>query len=294
MSPYSFSLMILSLNLFVRKACCYFFFTCPYSMHTFCFLFPHKSTMGNCGSTASVNENAQNTTSAETKAPETKAQTSTAVTEVKTTVEETSNRHIALSPVALKQLFHDARTHHSWTNRPVAPELLQTLYDLVKMAPTAYNCSPGRFVFLTTPESKEKLVPCLMEGNIPQVREAPVTIICAYDEDFCNKFDVLSPGFDAASIFHENPEWIVPTALLNGSLMGAYTILAARSLGLDCGPMSGFSTEAVDEAFFGGTSWKSNFLINIGYGYNTVAEQEEHGMWPRAPRLDFKDACHVL
>lgn len=247
--------------------------------------------MGNCASAPNVAENKSTGSSAPTEVNTEKPVKTIEPSEAQ---DAEADRHIPLSPAALKQLFYDARTHHSWTNRPVPEQLIKQLYEMMRMAPTAYNCSPGRFVFLTTPEAKEKLVPCLMEGNIPQVREAPVTIICAYDESFVEKFDELSPGFDAASIFLSNPEWIVPTALLNGSLEGAYMLLAARSLGLDCGPMSGFSTEAVDEAFFGGTSWKSNFLINIGYGYSSTAEQEEHGMWPRAPRLDFEVACITL
>jgi len=188
---------------------------------------------------------------------------------------------------ALDQLFRDARTHNGWTGEPVGEDLLRQLWDLVKMAPTSANCSPARLVFVTSDAAKEKLKPCLMDGNVAKTMAAPVTAIIGQDMEFYEKLPDLFPHTDARSWFAGNADLIAETAFRNSTLQGGYLIMAARALGLDCGPMSGFDTAKVDAAFFAGTKVTANFLCNIGYG-------TEEGLFPRAPRLDFDDACRVV
>ncbi len=203
-------------------------------------------------------------------APETKTETRTVVSqEVKDLV------------------FTNARTHHAWSDKDVSDEQLKAIYDLFKWGPNAFNAFPIRIVFVKSKDAKEKLVPALMEGNVPQVRAAPVTAIIAYDLDFVSKFDITSPNYDAASLFKSMPAMVEPTAVRNSTLLGAYFMIAARLQGLDVGPMSGFDNGKVDETFFKGTQWKSNFLCNIGYG-------DASKLYPRAPRLDFNDATKIL
>lgn len=188
---------------------------------------------------------------------------------------------------ALDQLFRDARTHNGWTGEPVGEDLLRQLWDLVKMAPTSANCSPARLVFVTSDAAKEKLKPCLMDGNVAKTMAAPVTAIIGQDMEFYEKLPDLFPHTDARSWFAGNDDLIAETAFRNATLQGGYLIMAARALGLDCGPMSGFDTAKVDAAFFAGTKVTANFLCNIGYG-------TEEGLFPRAPRLAFDDACRVI
>jgi len=188
---------------------------------------------------------------------------------------------------ALDQLFRDARTHNGWTGEPVGEDLLRQLWDLVKMAPTSANCSPARLVFVTSDAAKEKLKPCLMDGNVAKTMAAPVTAIIGQDMEFYEKLPDLFPHTDARSWFAGNADLIAETAFRNSTLQGGYLIMAARALGLDCGPMSGFDTAKVDAAFFADTKVTANFLCNIGYG-------TEEGLFPRAPRLDFDDACRVV
>lgn len=188
---------------------------------------------------------------------------------------------------ALDQLFRDARTHNGWTGEPVGEDLLRQLWDLVKMAPTSANCSPARLVFVTSDAAKEKLRPCLMDGNVAKTMAAPVTAIIGQDMEFYEKLPDLFPHTDARSWFAGNDDLIAETAFRNATLQGGYLIMAARALGLDCGPMSGFDTAKVDAAFFAGTKVTANFLCNIGYG-------TEEGLFPRAPRLAFDDACRVI
>ncbi|AZO16103.1 malonic semialdehyde reductase [Mesorhizobium sp. M2A.F.Ca.ET.037.01.1.1] len=183
-------------------------------------------------------------------------------------------------------IFTKARTHNKWTDRPVSDDTLRQLYDLLKMAPTSANCSPGRFVFVRSSEAKEKLRPALSSGNSAKTMAAPVTAIVAYDEAFYDRLPELFPHTDARAWFTSSPDVAHETAFRNGTLQGAYLILVARMLGLDAGPMSGFKNHLVDEAFFSGTSWKSNFLVNLGYGDPT-------GLFPRLPRLAFEDACRI-
>ncbi|WP_088252245.1 malonic semialdehyde reductase [Fimbriiglobus ruber] len=199
-----------------------------------------------------------------------------------------ANAHLArLDAAALDVLFHSARTHTAWLPEPVPTALLHELFDLVRLAPTSANSSPGRFVFLTTPAAKERLVPALMPGNVEKTRSAPVTVIIAQDMEFYENLPKLFPFADARSWFAGNDGFIADTAARNSSLEGAYLILAARALGLDCGPMSGFDPAKTNAEFFPDGKWRANFLCNLGYGDATK-------LYPRAPRLAFDEACVVL
>ncbi len=193
----------------------------------------------------------------------------------------------ALGAEALDQLFNAARTHSKWLNKSVEPALLHRLYDLLKMAPTSANCSPARIVFVTSPEAKARLAPALDDGNRAKTIAAPVTAIIGYDLQFYDRLDFLFPHTDARSWFAGNDAKIQTTAFRNGSLQGAYLILAARALGLDCGPMSGFNNAMVDAEFFAGTAIKSNFLCNLGYG-------DASALHARSPRLPFDQACSIV
>jgi 3-hydroxypropanoate dehydrogenase len=204
----------------------------------------------------------------------------------------------ALPDSALDTLFREARTFHAWLDRPVADETLRQLYDLIKWGPTSANQSPVRIVFLRTPEAKQRLEPALAPGNRGKVLQAPVTAIIAYDLEFYAQLPRLFPAApQMRSVFEGNPEVSRISALRNGTLQGGYFILAARALGLDCGPMSGFdnakvdaeffATAAADDPFIGRESVKSNFLCNLGYGDATK-------LHPRGPRLPFEEACRLL
>jgi 3-hydroxypropanoate dehydrogenase len=188
---------------------------------------------------------------------------------------------------ALEQILTKARTHNVWLPEPGSDELLMAIYKVMKWGPTSANSSPARIVFVKSPEVKERLLPCLAEGNVEKTKAAPVTAIIAQDMEFYEKLPKLFPFADARSWFAGNKPFIESTAFRNSSLQGAYLIIAARSLGLDCGPMSGFDNAKVDEAFFQGTSWKSNFICNIGYG-------DASKLRPRTPRLEFTEACKIL
>ncbi|AAM42875.1 malonic semialdehyde reductase [Xanthomonas campestris] len=191
-----------------------------------------------------------------------------------------------LNAAALDQLFRTARTQNAFLDTPVSEDLLRELYDLVKWGPTAANGSPARFVFVTTAEGKEKLKPALSEGNAAKTLAAPVTAIIGFDEDFHEKLPYLFPHADAKSWFDGPRTARTESAFRNSSLQGAYLILAARALGLDAGPMSGFDNAKVDAAFFAGTPIKSNFLVNLGYG-------DPAGLFPRLPRLSFDEAARI-
>ena len=188
---------------------------------------------------------------------------------------------------ALDVLFHDARTHNGWRDKPVGENLLRDVWNLARMGPTSANCSPARIVFAASREAKEKLRPCLIEGNFDKTMSAPVTAIIGYDLEFYERLPELFPHTDARSWFVGKESLIRTTAFRNGSLQGAYFILAARAMGLDCGPMSGFDNDEVDQAFFAGTNVKSNFLCNLGYG-------DPEKLHPRNRRLDFDEACSVV
>ncbi len=190
----------------------------------------------------------------------------------------------ALDDAALAALFTEARTHNGWTDDPVSDETLKALYDLVKMGPTSANCSPARFVFVRSAAAKEKLRPALSSGNLEKTMAAPVTVIAAIDGEFYEKLPELFPHADARSWFTTRPAVSEETAFRNATLQAGYLILAARALGLDTGAMSGFDKGKVDAAFFAGTTWKSNFLINLGHG-------DPSKLFGRLPRLAFDDAC---
>lgn len=193
-----------------------------------------------------------------------------------------------LTQAALDQLFLDAHTHNAWQDKPVSDELLHRLYDTFRMGPTSANCCPARVVFVKSKEAKEKLMPALMEGNRAKTMAAPVTAIVGYDLHFYEKLGKLYPNApDAASWFDKDELTAYTNAFRNGSLQGGYLIITARALGLDCGPMSGFDQGKVDEMFFAGTSVKSNFLCNLGYG-------DAKGVYPRNPRLGFDEACRIV
>jgi 3-hydroxypropanoate dehydrogenase len=192
-----------------------------------------------------------------------------------------------LSSEVLGQLFVDARTHHVWQDRPVTDFILRELYDLVKWAPTCVNGAPARILFIKSPLEKTKLLPCLVEKNVEKTRLAPVTAIIAYDLDWFEYLDVLSPHFDYKPMFKSNIALSEATAFRSSSLQGAYLMIGARALGLDVGPMSGFNSEMVDEIFFKGTRWRTNFLCNLGYG-------DKSRLYPRAPRLKFEEVCQII
>ncbi len=192
-----------------------------------------------------------------------------------------------LADAALDQLFRTARTQNAFQDRPVEDSQLRALYDLLKWGPTAANSTPARFVFVKSAEAKQKLAPALSEGNLAKTLAAPVTVIVGYDEDFHEKLPYLFPHTDAKSWFDGPREGRHEAAFRNGSLQGAYLMLAARGLGLDAGPMSGFDNAKVDAAFFAGTAIKSNFLVNLGYG-------DPSGVFPRLPRLSFDEAARIV
>lgn len=184
-------------------------------------------------------------------------------------------------------LFNKARTYNGWKDKPVTKDQIEKIYDLVKMAPTSANCSPARFLFLTTDEAKARLKPYLDEGNVKKTMAAPVVTIIGHDMEFYENLPKLFPHTDAKSWFVGNDDLIKQTAFRNGTLQGAYLIMAIRALGLDAGPMSGFDQEGVNKEFFAGTSVKANFLCSIGHG-------DPESLYPRAPRLDFDEAAEIL
>jgi 3-hydroxypropanoate dehydrogenase len=193
-----------------------------------------------------------------------------------------------LNDESLDLIFREARTHNGWLDQPVDDSLLTEVYNLAKMGPTSANMSPMRVVFVKSKAAKQKLKPALAAGNLEKTMAAPVTAIIAMEIRFYEMLPKLFPHVDAKAWFKDLPEATLEyTALRNGSLQGAYFMLAARSLGLDCGPMSGFDNAQVDAAFFAGSTVKSNFLCNLGYG-------DKSKLYPRNPRLSFDEACQVL
>ena len=195
------------------------------------------------------------------------------------------NKPIAREP--LEQIFLAARTHNAWQDKDVSDKVLHELVDIMKMGPTSANCSPARLLFVRTDVAKQRLSPFLSEGNRKKTMTAPVCTIIGYDLDFYEHLPKLFPHDDAKSWFEGKPDHIATTAFRNGTLQGAYFILAARALGLDCGPMSGFDREMVDRTFFADGRVKSNFLCNLAYG-------DAGKLHPRSPRLDFEDACQAV
>jgi 3-hydroxypropanoate dehydrogenase len=193
-----------------------------------------------------------------------------------------------LSNEGLDLIFRGARTHNAWLDKPVDDALLNRVYDLAKMGPTSANMCPMRIVFVKSREAKERLKPALDAGNVDKTMKAPVTAVIGMDVHFYEELPKLFPHADAKSWFKALPDNVLEyVALRNSSLQGAYFMLAARALGLDCGPMSGFNNAKVDEAFFAGTTVKSNFLCNLGYG-------DPSKLHPRSPRLSFGEACKLI
>ena len=194
----------------------------------------------------------------------------------------------ALNSEALDILFRQARTHNTWLSQPVSDDLLRQIYDLMKWGPTSANTSPARIVYLRTAQAKERLRPALSPTNVDKTMQAPVTAILAYDLQFHEHLPKLFPNNPAMrERFAKAPEMAQINAFRNGTLQGGYFILAARALGLDCGPMSGFDNAKVDAEFFPDSRVKSNFLCNLGYG-------DHSKLFPRNPRLDFDEACQLL
>jgi 3-hydroxypropanoate dehydrogenase len=195
---------------------------------------------------------------------------------------------MTLEAAGLDLLFREARTHNRFTDQPVTDDELRALHDILKMGPTSANCSPARFLFLRTQAAKQKLAPALSSGNLEKTMAAPVTAIVAYDPKFYEKLPKLFPhNMEARSWFTSNDSLAATTAFRNGTLQGAYLILAARAIGLDTGAMSGFDNAMVDELFLADHGWRSNFLCNLGHG-------DPAGLFPRSPRLDFDEACVLL
>ena len=193
-----------------------------------------------------------------------------------------------MSNDGLDLILRKARTHNAWLDKPVADALLRQVYDLAKMGPTSANMCPMRIVFVKSPEAKERLKPALHAGNVDKTMAAPVTAVIGMDVHFYEKLPKLFPHADAKAWFKDLPDNVLEyVALRNSSLQGAYFMLAARALGLDCGPMSGFDNAKVDEAFFAGTTVKSNFLCNLGHG-------DARKLYPRSPRLSFEKACQLV
>lgn len=189
----------------------------------------------------------------------------------------------------LDLMFRNARTYNGWLDKDVEDEKLHALYDLMKMGPTSANCCPARILFLKSDEAKEKLKPALMEGNIEKTMSAPVVALIAHDLEFHEHLPFLFPHTDAKSWFtgDKKKQYREETAMRNGTLQGGYFIMAARAVGLDCGPMSGFDQDKVNDQFFKGTSHKINFLCNLGYG-------DKDTIFPRSPRFEFKTVCDIL
>jgi 3-hydroxypropanoate dehydrogenase len=192
-----------------------------------------------------------------------------------------------LNQDAMNTLFFQARSHNAWLDRAVSDEQLHQLFDVMKWAPTSANCSPARLVFVKSAEQKEALLTTLMEGNIEKTRSAPVVAIIGMDMAFYEKLPQLFPHADARAWFVGNPALIEATAFRNSSLQGAYLMLAARAMGLDCGPMSGFDPELVNARFFPNSSVRVNFMCSLGYG-------DQRGLFDRSPRFEFDEACKIV
>jgi 3-hydroxypropanoate dehydrogenase len=192
-----------------------------------------------------------------------------------------------LDATAHDTLFNSARTHNVWLDKPITDAQLRRLYDLMKWGPTSANCSPARIVFVKTREARDRLAACMSPGNADKTKVAPVTAIIGMDMAFYEQLPRLFPHTDAKSWFAGNQALIEATAFRNSSLQGGYLIMAARSLGLDCGPMSGFDAEKINAEFFAGTTIKVNFVCSLGYG-------DPDKLFPRSPRLSFEDACQIV
>ena len=187
----------------------------------------------------------------------------------------------------IAQIFDDARTYNDYEDRPVSGAVLRQIYDHLKWGPTSANSSPARFVFVTSETAKAQLIDCVNEGNVAKVRAAPVTAIIAADLEFYEEMPKLFPSRDFRSLFADNAAAVTDLLARNVPLQGAYMMIAARALGLDCGPMSGFDAGKVNAAFFPEGRWEANFICALGYG-------KPEGLFPRNPRLDFEEACQII
>ena len=193
----------------------------------------------------------------------------------------------AINDEALDVIFRTARTQNKWLDKPVSTAHLMAIYDLMRWGPTSANVSPARFLYLVSPAAKDRLKPHLLPQNVAKVMTSAATVIIGYDLDFPGLIPKLFPHNPGAKDWFRDPVLREATAFRNGSLQGAYFIIAARALGLDCGPMSGFNNSAVDQEFFAGTNVKSNFLCALGHG-------DPSGVMARSPRLSFDEACKIL
>ncbi len=202
-------------------------------------------------------------------------------------VRDMRDRARRLDDDGLDLILREARSHYAWRDEPISEAEIRALYDAVKMGPTSMNGCPARFIFVTSDQAKERLAPCLNPGNVPKMKSAPLTVIVAHDVEFWRHLGMLHGHDDKGAMFANDPVKAETAAFRNATLQGAYLIIAARAMGFDVGAMSGFSNAKVDEAFFAGTSWRSNFLCNIGYA-------DESALFQRLPRFAFEDACEII
>lgn len=202
-------------------------------------------------------------------------------------VRDMRGRARRLDDDGLDLILREARSHYAWRDEPISEAEIRALYDAVKMGPTSMNGCPARFVFVTSDQAKERLAPCVNPGNVPKMKAAPLTVIVAHDVEFWRHLGMLHGHDDKGAMFANDPVKAETAAFRNATLQGAYLIIAARAMGYDVGAMSGFSNAKVDEAFFAGTSWRSNFLCNIGYA-------DESALFQRLPRFAFEDACEII
>ena len=210
-----------------------------------------------------------------------------AVADAQATFTELKDSSKPLNDEQLNLLFGQARSMNGWQDKEVSDDTVKSIYELTKMGPTSTNCCPARFKFIKSNEAKENLREALLPNNVPKVMTAPVIAIIGYDLDFADNMGKLFPHMDVAPMYKNNDEMNTSTAFRNSSLQGAYFMMVSRALGLDCGPMSGFNNQLVDEKFFAGTNIKSNFLCCIGYG-------DPSKIFMRLPRLDFDDVCEII
>ena len=211
----------------------------------------------------------------------------TVIAEAQKNFSDLKNSNVVFTDAHMDLLFGQARSMNGWQDKEVSDDMVKSLYELDKMGPTSTNGCPGRCIFIKSQEQKEKLEPALLPNNVPKVMSAPVIAIIGYDLDFSDHMTKLFPHMDVTPMYKGNDEMNVSTAFRNSSLQGAYLMMVARAMGLDCGPMSGFNNQLVDETFFLDTNIKSNFLCCIGYGDSTKIFQ-------RLPRLDFDEVCKII
>ena len=210
-----------------------------------------------------------------------------AVAKAQTTFTDLKNNSDPLSDKQLALLFGEARSMNGWQDKEISDAMIMSIYELTKMGPTSTNCCPARFKFIKSDDQKQLLKEALLPNNVDKVMSAPVIAIIGYDLDFSDNMSKLFPHMDVAPMYKGNAEFNQATAFRNSSLQGAYFMMVSRALGLDCGPMSGFNNDLVDQTFFKDTNIKSNFLCCIGYG-------DPSKIFMRLPRLDFDDACEIL